>query len=126
MLTRMLSHLLLFVVSGTLLLPITSGTFTVNVGTKHVPQESMHLSFRTMVRSAERSRSPKTSIPHIKYAKKNPEQACEHHTSLSQVSFYESRTCRVTCVEVSNTKKRRVAVETRASGSCHLTAYKIY
>lgn len=87
MLKWMLPHLLLFVVSDT---PICHHgcTVTVNVGTKHLPEESMHLSFRTMVRSAERSRSPKTSIPHIKYAKP-PEQACEYHTSPSQVSFLQ-------------------------------------
>lgn len=66
--------------------PFTAAASPFNAGTKFELQESMHLSFTAMVRSAERSRSPKTSILPI------------NHASLRiPASLHESRTCRAQC-----------------------------
>lgn len=66
--------------------PFTAAASPFNAGTKLELQESMHLSFTAMVRSAERSRSPKTSILPI------------NHASLRiPASLHESRTCRAQC-----------------------------
>lgn len=66
--------------------PFTAAASPFNAGTKLELQESMHLSLTAMVRSAERSRSPKTSILPI------------NHASLRiPASLRESRTCRAQC-----------------------------
>lgn len=83
-----LSHLLLSVVSGRLLFPFTATLSPSMCWNKARATEinAPVIHNYGQIR-AERSRSPKTSIPHIKYAKKKPEQACEYHTSLSRFPF---------------------------------------
>lgn len=66
--------------------PFTAAASPFNAGTKLELQESMHLSFTAMVRSAERSRSPKASILPI-----------NHASPRIPASLHESRTCRAQC-----------------------------